>query len=190
MLAMSLPAQTMQDVIKQMPDSLLPYLTNNNRLDMIDFINSKMNASVDNLLGEKSEMTALTDNFAKIKLSESSSMELKLLSQDSLKIICMVRTYSGPQPESTISFFSSTWQPLNYKIAIPSVDEFLVKPDTMSIARFTELKMTIDPAMVSAQLSPDNTNIIYMLSEPLLSKEDKTALKKIIRPIVRDLTKR
>ena len=36
----------MRDVFKQMPDSLLPYLTQNNRLDFIDFMDSNMVAIV------------------------------------------------------------------------------------------------------------------------------------------------
>ena len=35
-----------RDVFKQMPDSLMPYLTGNNRLDFIDFMDSNMKASV------------------------------------------------------------------------------------------------------------------------------------------------
>lgn len=34
--------QDMRDVFKHMPDSVLGYLSENNRLDMIDFIDSKM----------------------------------------------------------------------------------------------------------------------------------------------------
>ena len=32
----------MRDVFKQIPDSLVPYLSQNNRLDFIDFLDSNM----------------------------------------------------------------------------------------------------------------------------------------------------
>ena len=54
---------TMRDVFKQMPDSLIPYLSSNNRLDFIDFIDSKMDAEVANSLGGKSRMQKLTDKY-------------------------------------------------------------------------------------------------------------------------------
>ena len=53
----------MRDVFKQMPDSLIPYLSSNNRLDFIDFIDSKMDAEVANSLGGKSRMQKLTDKY-------------------------------------------------------------------------------------------------------------------------------
>ena len=34
----------MRDVFKQIPDSLVPYLSQNNRLDFIDFLDSNMKA--------------------------------------------------------------------------------------------------------------------------------------------------
>ena len=33
-----------RDVFKQMPDSLMPYLSQNNRLDFIDFLDANMKA--------------------------------------------------------------------------------------------------------------------------------------------------
>lgn len=41
----------MRDVFKQIPDSLVPYLSQNNRLDFIDFLDSNMKAEVRNKLG-------------------------------------------------------------------------------------------------------------------------------------------
>lgn len=45
----------MRDVIKQMPDTLVPYLKQNARLDFIDFMDSDMKAEVNNDLGGKSQ---------------------------------------------------------------------------------------------------------------------------------------
>ena len=56
------PAQNVREVFKSMPDSLAPYLTTNNRLDMIDFMDAKMKSVVTNLLEGETEMLALTDD--------------------------------------------------------------------------------------------------------------------------------
>ncbi|MBR6998224.1 MAG: DUF3256 family protein, partial [Prevotella sp.] len=40
----------MADLFKAMPDSLMPYLTKNNRLDMIDFMEANMKAEITNQL--------------------------------------------------------------------------------------------------------------------------------------------
>ena len=52
---------SVRDALKLMPDSLVPYLSLNNRLDMVDFMDAKMRAAVDNSLGGESEMTFLSD---------------------------------------------------------------------------------------------------------------------------------
>ena len=53
---------TIRDIFKQMPDSLMPYLSQNNRLDFIDFLDSNMKAEVRNALGGLSEMMTLADD--------------------------------------------------------------------------------------------------------------------------------
>ena len=53
---------TIRDVFRQMPDSLMPYLSTNNRLDFIDFLDSNMKAEVKNQFDGKSEMTVMTDD--------------------------------------------------------------------------------------------------------------------------------
>ena len=116
--AVGLSAQTViRDVFKTMPDSVIPYLTKNNRLDMIDFMASNMDAIVTNALGGKSQMLALTDQYAFIRLSESSDLAMRLLdvtsSVDSAsQVICLVHTYGSDIRESCVTFYSLSWRQL------------------------------------------------------------------------------
>ena len=48
--AQSTEEPTMAALFKAMPDSLMPYLTKNNRLDMIDFMEANMKAEITNQL--------------------------------------------------------------------------------------------------------------------------------------------
>ena len=129
---LSLQAQndslSIREIFKQMPDSLLPYLTQNNKLDLMDFMDAKMKAAVDNLLGGESEMTFLSDDSLCIKMSESMSMELKVLRDEKEPIIMMKRTYhiKERQKEILIGRYSSSWR----SISDPSsVDSTLLKRD-------------------------------------------------------------
>ena len=126
-------AQTMRDVIKQMPDSLVPYLKQNARLDFIDFIDSGMKAEVSNELGGKSQLTELTDDFASLTLNATSQIQLRLLDcnetiDDARQIICMVRTFGDDIRESTIGFYSVKWRPLpqEERITLPPYMHFIV----------------------------------------------------------------
>ena len=123
-----------REVFKQMPDSLLPYLTNNNRLDMMDFMDAKMKAAVDNMLGGESEMTFLSDDSLCIKMSDAMTLELKLQTENNEQIVLMKRTYQTAkrQKEILINRFSSSWRPIS-EVSLESTllkrdDEVISKP--------------------------------------------------------------
>ena len=107
----------MRDVFKQMPDSIMPYLSQNNRLDFIDFLDSGMAAVVRNELGGSSEMTTLADDSLSIEMSEALKTDLLLLPlaepQDSMtQVVVMVETFlvDSIYGESHISYFTPAWQ--------------------------------------------------------------------------------
>lgn len=182
-LAAPVVAQNIREVFKQMPDSMFPYITNTNRLDFIDFKDANMKAEVNNSLGGKSEMKVLTDNYIEVELSSVSNLQIKLLPKDSTKVICVVTTFFGPEADSKIQFFSLNWKPLDIKSAVPSFDDFFVKPDSINAERFVQLKKMIEPVMYYVMLSSKDNTITYSLSMPLLNKEDKKALDAVLRKV-------
>ena len=123
MLASSAFAQTkMSEALKSMPDSLMPYLTHNNRLDCIDFCEANMKAEVRNAFDGKSELVQLTTNYALFRMNDASVVELCLLNADSnhvdssdagnQQVICMIHTCGTDLRESVISFYTTSWQQL------------------------------------------------------------------------------
>ena len=111
----------MHDVFKQMPDTLLPTLSENNRLDMLDFMASNMKAEVTNLLGGKSEMTLLTDSTLSIQMSKALKVDMLLLTPEASAdpetedVICLIETFGidSLSLESTVRFFTTSWTFLN-----------------------------------------------------------------------------
>jgi hypothetical protein len=104
------------DLFREMPDSLLPVLSEDNRLDMIDFMASGMKAEVSNRLGGRSEMTMLTDDSLRVKVSDALTVTLLLITpSDSIendnKIICFIRTYGTDEfmLQSVTSFYTIQW---------------------------------------------------------------------------------
>ena len=128
---LSLQAQTdslnIREIFKQMPDSLMPYLTQNNKLDMMDFMDAKMKAAVDNQLGGESEMTFLSDDSLCIKMSESMTLELKVLRNENEPVVLLKRTYQikERQKEILTGRYFSSWRP----ISDISVESTLLKRD-------------------------------------------------------------
>ena len=109
----------MRDVFRQMPDSLMPYLTQNNRLDFIDFIDSDMKAEVTNMMGGVSEMTALTDDSLSIRMSDALRVDMLLLDLDvpvdtTRQVVVFVETFltDSIYGESVSKTYSVDWQPV------------------------------------------------------------------------------
>lgn len=113
------PAQEIRDVFKQMPDSLVPYLTQNNRLDFLDFLDSNMKAEVKNRLGGTSEMTGLSADSLSISMSSTLRTDLFLMplaaTVDSVSsTVVMVETFltDSVHGQSRVSYFTPQWQRL------------------------------------------------------------------------------
>ena len=130
-------AQTkMRDVFLQMPDSLLPYLTENNRLDFIDFIDSGMKAVVTNELGGKSEMLSLTDTTLVLQVSPVTKVDMRLMPVnepvDSCnQVVCVLTTYGEVAPESKIEVYSTHWTSI-------TLSKYLDLPCESYVADFTK----------------------------------------------------
>ena len=163
MLANSVFAQTtMSEALKSMPDSLMPYLTHNNRLDCIDFCEANMKAEVRNTFDGKSELVRLTSNYALFHLNDASTIELCLLDAGNSQVVCMIQTYGTDLRESVISFFSTSWQQLPTK-------QFISEAYDGSAAQY-------DPEQMVLTLESNN-----YLNRPAMEeqKEEKKAQTKL-----------
>lgn len=105
-------AQSVQirDAFREMPDSLMPYLSKNNRLDFIDFLDSGMKAEVKNQLGGTSEMLSIADDSLTIQMNPS--LRVHLLAMDS--VVVMVETFlvDSIYGESRVHYYSASWKPI------------------------------------------------------------------------------
>ncbi len=85
---------TMRALLTDMPDSLMPLLTRNDRLDLLDEQAAHVRAAVKNRLGGETEMTVLTDTTAVIRMTPNSTITLMLLTVPAPTIL-MERTYTS-----------------------------------------------------------------------------------------------
>lgn len=110
----------MRDVFRQMPDSILPYLTETNRLDMIDFIDSHMKSRVQNKFEGYSEMLALSDDSLTIQMSRVLRLTMRIVPtavevDGSNQLICLERTIqtSPDVMQTKRDFYSVLWRKLS-----------------------------------------------------------------------------
>lgn len=178
-------AQDLKTLFVAMPDSLSPFLTEVNRADFGDFLESGMKAEVKNRFGNTSEMTKLTSDYLFLKSSSASTLELKLLPlNDSVKVICAVSTYFAPAGDSRIAFYDTNWKELPQSdfIQLPEENEFYVMPQSaVQTDSLKNLRTYADMYLWTASLSVDQPVLSITYSTPdYLDKKTADELKHYI----------
>jgi hypothetical protein len=138
-----------RDVFRQMPDSLMPYLTANNRLDFIDFLDSNMKAEVTNMTGGVSEMTALTDDSLSIRMSDALRVDMLLLDLDEPvdsihQVVVFVETFlvDSIYGESVSKTYTTDWQSVTCRLSFNDVQrKRLERLDLQNILNWREDKL-------------------------------------------------
>lgn len=178
----------MREVFTQMPDSILPYLSHNNKLDLIDFIDSGMTAEITNEFDDKTRLEMLTDNYLHLKSSSASHIEMKLLPYENAvdsvdSVVCVLASFGEEQPvESVIRFYTTKWNVVDIESPMNlNVSELIVRPDTMSQERFDFLRRMISPLIFTGSLFPTENSMEIKISLPILSTEDKRSVAPLLR---------
>lgn len=185
-LAMCAHGKSLRTLWVSMPDSLAPSLDKNLRTELVELQEMGIKPEVNNLLGSTSVMDTITHDFLQVKLSALASLQMKLLPlSDGDSVLCVVNTVAAPEKESEVFFYDQQWNMLDVKRffggkSLSEIRESLIqRPDTMSEAKFSELKSMIEPRMLSATLFEQEKSIVFHLSLPLLSEKDKKLVSAI-----------
>lgn len=181
----------MRDVFAQLPDSILPLMTRNNRLDCIDFIENGMEARVKNKFNDQVVLEALTEDFLLIRTSESSTVEMKLMPLGSDTLICVNRTYLGPTEDSEVKLYNTNWCFVR-NVQRPEVSEFLktvdsIRPWTPEMADTMDMirgEATYLP-LIKASLSAESSEIQWVLQSNEFRKEIKKVADRYLQPVTR-----
>ena len=194
LLADSVSAQLrMRDVFALLPDSVLPLMTKNNRLDCIDFIENDMEARVKNLFDDKVVLDSLTDDFLSLSTSEGSYVEMKLFAEGADSFICVNRTYLGQAADSEVKIYDLSWNFVR-RVARPDVREFLKTsesidswtPEMADTLRVIRAEAEFLP-LIKASLSSNTRQITWVLQKDEFSKNIKKVADKYLQPVVCDL---
>lgn len=183
----------MRDVFAQLPDSVLPLLTKNNRLDCIDFIENNMEARVKNRFNDHVVLEALTDDYLSIRTSESSKVEMKIIVQAGDSLIAVNRTYYGPVEDSEVRLYGMDWQFVRI-VSRPEVKDFLMLPDSIRpwIPEMADtLKMIRSEAdflpLLKASLAVGKSQVVWTLQTKEFSKEIKKVADRYLQSVTMDL---
>lgn len=125
------PAQTMKEVWSAMPDSVMPLLSRNNRLDCVDYWEAGQQGDVKNRLEGKVSILFMNEDSLAVADTESSSYEMKLKKGergDLLSITVRRVVKTGDITDWTERIYSPSWRLLKeYAAPKDSFENSLMK---------------------------------------------------------------
>ena len=177
----------MRDVFKTMPDSIVPYLSENNRLDMIDYMDSNMQAEVKNGLDGKSMLRRLDTDYLSLHLNEASDIEMRLLPYATLtpdscsQVLCVVYTVGKTLRSSSVTFYSPKWLRLDAaQFAVPTGHVLASRPDTMSVEHYEELSQIARSVIMEYRMEADSPQLTAIPHVLFVTPEERHSISSIL----------
>ena len=149
----AISATSVKDVWVSMPDSIAPYLNQKLRIECADLYEMGAKAEVQNLLKRTSKIETWAANYLQAQLSDACQLQLCILPcTEGDSLICMIKTFAGPEKESSVQMYSMQWQLLqtmsfSFKIQrdVIIAKHFIDKQRTLKWQNYFESTIPIDP---------------------------------------------
>ena len=186
-------AQTAKDLFAALPDSLLPALTLNDRLDCIDFIENGLTNEVTTRFGGKTRLTQLTPTMLRLQLSEHSDFQLALLRSADSTVVAIAHSVSIDGAwDTAVRTYTTRWTPLPSEpfITVPPVSQFMPQPADMSDTDYqNRLALTDQPLIriefVANEQTPDASPSMHFTLSSTNAADSQ--YKEKCQPLIREL---
>ena len=157
---------------------MIVYMDKKARMECIDLIEKGMRPEITNRFGGETRIDTITSDFISVTLSEASNIQIKLLPTYNDTIICYIHTYKGPLPESSIALYTQEWNKIS-DIEF-SIDSLLNKPDSIEQSEYENIRLMMDPYLISASMSPDSEYISVSASVANVTEEEQDKINAIL----------
>lgn len=183
----------MRDVFANIPDTILPLMSRNNRLDCIDFIENGVEARVKNFFDDSVVLESLTTDYLRLTTSGKGQTEMKLVPCGTDTLVVVNRIFRGPVEDSQVTIYTMSWQQAGC-LPRPAVKEFLRSPEEIECYgqwAADTLRMIRGEAeylpLIKATLSSDSDEVVWTLQTAEFSNPLKQAGHRYLKPVARNL---
>lgn len=166
-IALTASARTVLDFFAEAPEEIIPLLTTNTRLDMIDYYASGLSTPSSNTLSGKSRIVEADSLQAEIQLSEEVTFQLALYPTKNDTLIVVVETFATPIPDSKIKVLNKDWSLREERITFDRKD--FISKNNLKASRKADMPEMIFVHAVAepsqSQIRLINTTPQYYISE-------------------------
>lgn len=165
------------------PQNIFPLLDMTARLDMIDYFNSGMVNNTINALNGKSKITAMTPQKLTIKMTDTSTHEINLITTaGNDTIIALISTVATPAPDSRMTLYTKDWTTniTDSRFNKPTLKNWLTATGAQNSAQvealvpFLIISYSYDPADSTLTLTNNTQHFlskdVYEIVEPFIKK--------------------
>lgn len=181
-VSLNVTAQSVADLWISMPDNMVPYLTVNQKKEMIECNRIGVDSSVKNKLEGNTAIDTLSDSYGKFLVSTSRSLQLVKLPCEQDSILMLIDTHMGPKSHSEVSFYSMTWERFPLAEKMPELDliDFIVRPDTMSIVDYDYLISSVTPVFFEYEYDKSTETLVVTPQMTIVTLDEKKRLEGLI----------
>lgn len=172
----------------EMPASVLDMLSKDTRFNMLAYYDNDSIFKAPNNLKGSSYLERVTDNFLDVKITEASTMQLKVLkTKDGNDIVMVIYTTGreGESPDSDIRFYDSDFNELQKDkyFPAPKLSEFFDLRGYKTSMK--EIEAMLPFYSILFQANPDTDNISgRLVLDDILTTEDRKIVDILVIPSV------
>lgn len=186
LISITVGATNIQHLFLNAPENIFPSLTKQQKFELLEYgkldrkdsILNKFNNHISGLQPDT------INNSIKFQENPVSRIQMRLFTDEqSDSLICMIRTYTGTDSISTITFYDTTFRTKKEQFTLPQATAWLKKnipeEDNIDAQWFSN---TLESSYVSARFDKNGNIILHNQLLSFLSAEDK----KTISPFLND----
>lgn len=181
------PAPTPKEVFTNLQTQPLEILKKTIRLDMLDYWDADSVFKARNVMNGESWIENMSDNYAKIRITPVSSLEIKILPvKKGEPIVMTIYTIggNGQAKDSSVDFFDSSLKPLkdNELLKTPILKDFLSIPKGSSM-KVSDLEKELPFTTIEYSASAESDDVLARLTvSDFLGKEESERITPFILP--------
>ena len=176
-------ARSISEVFVDEASPVFSKIDKTTRLDMVDYFTAGQKKVVHDQMDGDTYIESMTDDYMKVVISTSATVELRLVDSNKRAIIVVSTTYLLPAADSRIDFYDESWHQLDSRryVKAPVLDDLLVDVDKK---RRSEIESIVDFTLVSASLADADTIVFTPSFDKYLPTEDYIAIRPYVRTSV------
>ena len=165
----SAPAQCITDALADMPENIIPTLTEENKRALLE---DSTITIVKTLLGEITRVE-LRNDYIKLRTSAVGSTQIQLLNNEQGEnLICVIQTVCAPACNSDIVLYNSNWELIKDIELLPELtSESFVTPLPKGDPYIVAHTLLPDICPISAQFNEDGMLVLQLDIDNYLSGE-------------------